>query len=118
MLFIESSYFTKTLPEYINDGSYRGLQERLIAYPTLGQVMPGCGGLRKVRHGNPKRGKGRRGGLRIIYLYFPEMSWIFLLDIYGKDEKEDLNANEKNILARLAGRIKNEARLRSLKRSR
>jgi len=118
MLFIESSHFTKTLPEHLTDEGYRGLQERMIANPALGQVMPGCGGLRKVRHGDPRRGKGRRGGLRIIYLYLPDLSWIFLLDIYGKDEKEDLTANERNVLGRLAGQIKYEARVRFLKRSR
>jgi hypothetical protein len=90
----------------------------LISNPAVGQVIPGCGGLRKVRHGDPRRGKGRRGGLRILYLYLPESSWIFLLDIYDKDEKEDLTVNEKNILAQLVGQIKNEARIRFLKRSR
>ena len=118
MLFIESSHFTKTLLDRLTDEEYRGLQERLISNPTAGDVMPGCGGLRKIRHGDPRRGKGRRGGLRIIYLYLPEISWIFLLDIYGKDEKDDLPANEKQVLARLAAQVKAEARIRLLKRSR
>ncbi len=72
--------------------------------------MPGCGGLRKIRHGDPRRGKDRRGGLRVIYLYLPDLNWIFLLDIYGKDEKDDLAASEKKVLARLANRLKEEAR--------
>lgn len=112
MLFIESSAFTKALPDYIADEDYRELQTRLVLNPSAGQVMPGCGGLRKVRHGDPRRGKGRRGGLRIIYLYLAELNWILLLDIYGKGEKDDLTVEEKKVLARLASRIKEEARTR------
>ena len=118
MLFIESSHFTKTLLERLSDEEYRGLQERLMSNPAAGDVMPGCGGLRKIRHGDPRRGKGRRGGLRVIYLHLPEPSWIFLLDIYGKDEQDDLSAQEKKVLARLAAQVKDEARSRLLKRSR
>jgi hypothetical protein len=113
MLFIESTVFTRSLSNYITDEGYRELQARLILNPSSGQVIPGCGGLRKIRHGDPRRGKGRRGGLRIIYLHVPELNWIFLLDIYGKDEKDDLTAEEKKELARLANRIKQEARARS-----
>jgi mRNA-degrading endonuclease RelE of RelBE toxin-antitoxin system len=113
MLFIESTVFTRSLSNYITDEGYRELQARLILNPPSGQVIPGCGGLRKIRHGDPRRGKGRRGGLRIIYLHVPELNWIFLLDIYGKDEKDDLTAEEKKELARLANRIKEEARARS-----
>ncbi|MBI4529810.1 MAG: hypothetical protein HY695_38925 [Deltaproteobacteria bacterium] len=65
-----------------------------------------------MRHGDPRRGKGRRGGIRIIYLHLPELRWIFLLDIYGKDEKDDLTVEEKKVPAGLAGKIKEEARLR------
>jgi hypothetical protein len=71
--------------------------------------MPGCGGLRKIRLANPRRGKGKRGGARVIYLHVPEVNWIYLLDIYGKDEKEDLSAAEKKILKRLAEEFKQEA---------
>ena len=58
----------------------------------------------------PSKGKGKRGGLRIIYLLVPERDWIFLLDIYGKDEKDDLSGDEKKILAGLATRIKEVAK--------
>ena len=80
--------------------------------PYAGPVMPGCGGLRKIRFRDPGRGNGRRGGLRVVYLYLPEQSWLFLLDVYGKDEKDDLSSQEKTVLARLAARIKEAARSR------
>ncbi|MGH7830586.1 MAG: type II toxin-antitoxin system RelE/ParE family toxin [Candidatus Binatia bacterium] len=75
-------------------------------------MIPGCGGLRKIRFRDPRRGKGRRGGLRIIYVYLPEQEWVFLLDIYGKDEKDDLTGQEKKVLAGLAGRVKEETKKR------
>ena len=71
--------------------------------------MPGCGGLRKVRCGDPSSGKGKRGGLRIIYLYVPEAFRIDLIDVYGKDEKDDLSPHEKKLLARLAAATREEA---------
>ena len=72
--------------------------------------MPGCGGLRKLRFRDSKRGKGTRGGLRVIYLYLAEKNWIFLLDAYGKDEQDDLSSEERKVLAKLAARIKERAK--------
>jgi hypothetical protein len=71
--------------------------------------MPGCGGLRKARIRDARRKKGKRGGARVIYLHVPEVDWIFLLDVYGKDEKEDLTADEKEVLKRLADEFKRSA---------
>ncbi|MBI4488707.1 MAG: type II toxin-antitoxin system RelE/ParE family toxin [Deltaproteobacteria bacterium] len=110
MVFIESSNFTKSIDDYLADECYRELQLSLILNPGAGKVMPGCGGLRKIRFADPRRGKGKRGGLRIIYLFIPEQDWIFLLDIYGKGEKDDLTGEEKKVLARLATRIKEAAK--------
>jgi hypothetical protein len=64
--------------------------------------MPGCGGLRKLRIADPKRGKGKRGGARLIYLHIPLIEHFLLIDIYGKDEQEDLSVGEKKILKQLA----------------
>jgi hypothetical protein len=64
--------------------------------------MPGCGGLRKLRMADPRRGKGKRGGARVIYLHVAEANVIYLMDIYGKDEREDLTADQKKVLKRLA----------------
>ena len=72
--------------------------------------MPGCGGLRKIRAADPKRGKGKRGGARVIYLHVPAAKRFYLLDVYGKDEKADLSANEKKQLRQLAEQLKREAK--------
>jgi len=112
MVFVESSNFTKSISGHITEADYREFQLSLILNPNAGRVMPGCGGLRKVRYIDPRRGKGKRGGLRIIYLFLPEQDWNFLLDIYGKDEKDDLTREEKKVLARLATRIKEAVKVR------
>jgi hypothetical protein len=61
MEFIESPAFTRYLSRYLNDDGYRDLQAKLGATPDLGDVMPGCGGFRKMRWADARRGKGRRG---------------------------------------------------------
>ena len=80
-----------------------------MANPEKGSTMGGCGGLRKVRYADPSRGKGKRGGVRVIYLYTPEAFRIDLIDLYGKDEKEDLAPAEKNMLARFGTAARREA---------
>jgi len=60
--------------------------------------MPGTGGFRKLRWGDPKRGKGRRGGLRIIYYFFVTDQQIWLMTLYDKDEATDLTPKDKRVL--------------------
>ena len=98
MEFIEAPAFTRHLHDYLDDDRYRAIQGKLAAHPDLGAVMPGTGGFRKVRWADPRRGKGRRGGLRIIYFYFETAQQIWLMTLYGKDEASDLTAAEKKTL--------------------
>ncbi len=98
MEFIEAPAFTRHVHEYLDDDRYRALQGALAANPTMGDVMPGSGGFRKMRWADPRRGKGRRGGLRIIYFYFESGQQIWLMALYGKDEASDLTAKEKKAL--------------------
>lgn len=98
MEFIEAPAFTRHVHEYLDDDSYRGLQGQLMANPGLDDVMPGTGGFRKMRWADPRRGKGRRGGLRIIYFYFASEQQIWLMTLYGKDEASDLTPKEKKAL--------------------
>jgi len=86
------------LPSYLSDDEYRRLQEALLANPTAGAVIQGTGGFRKVRWLDPRRGRGTRGGLRIIYFHFPDEEQIWLMTLYGKDEIQDLTATEKRAL--------------------
>lgn len=72
MEFIEAPAFSRYLREYLDDDGYRELQRRLAREPNSGDVIPGAGGFRKVRSTDTRRGKGRRGGLRVIYCYFED----------------------------------------------
>jgi hypothetical protein len=98
VVFIETPAFTRHLPSYLTDDEYRRLQETLVANPEAGAVMPGTGGFRKMRWAAPRRGKGTRGGLRIIYYYFPDDAQLWLMTLYGKDEVRDLTPAEKRAL--------------------
>jgi hypothetical protein len=100
MEFIEAPAFTRYLSEYLDDDEYGELQGRLAANPDAGDLMPQTGGFRKLRWKDPRRGKGRRGGLRIIYFHFAADQVIWLLTLYGKDEAADLTPTEKKALQR------------------
>jgi len=90
--FLESSLFTKDVYRYLTEESYFALQDFLLEYPTEGDLIPGSGGLRKIRW--KVEGRGKRGGARIIYYFANARGHIFLLDIYSKTAKEDLTPDE------------------------
>src|SRR5258708_39051067 len=98
MEFFEAPAFTRHLPDYLNDVDYAKLQAKLAANPELGDLMPGTGGFRKMRWADVRRGKGRRGGLRIIYYHFKSDHQIWLMTAYDKDEASDLSPKEKKAL--------------------
>jgi len=109
MLFIEAPAFTRHLPSYLTDDEYRRLQEALLGNPEAGAMMPGTGGFRKMRWADPRRGKGTRSGLRVIYYHFADEAQIWLMTLYGKDEAKDLTPAEKRAL-RVAVQAEREAR--------
>jgi len=84
--------------DYLNDVSYRALQSALLENPEPGDVMPGTGGFRKVRWEDSRRGKGKRGGLRVVYYFLiaDHQTWFFTL--YDKDKATDLACGEKKAL--------------------
>jgi len=90
--------FTQLLSDYLNDDEYRELELHLARDPEAGDVIQGTGGFRKVRWADRRRGKGRRGGLRVIYFYFEQDRQIWFLTMYGKDEAADLTSKEKRAL--------------------
>ena len=98
MEFFETPPFTRHVSDYLTDDEYRELQTKLAKNPELGDVIPGTGGFRKLRWRDPRRGKGRRGGLRIIYYHFPTEAQLWLMTLYDKDEAADLTPKEKKAL--------------------
>jgi mRNA-degrading endonuclease RelE of RelBE toxin-antitoxin system len=107
--FIEFPGFTQYWRQYFSDDSdYSAFQGVLAKTPQSGDAMPGCGGLRKVRWADARRGKGKRGGLRVVYQIIPQVQVIVLVEVYDKDEADDLTAEEKKHLARLAKATESE----------
>ena len=98
LVFFETPLFTRLLADYLNDESYQALQRMLLENPELGDVIPGTGGFRKVRWEDSRRGKGKRGGLRVIYYYLTADRQIKVFTLYDKDEATDLTSGEKKAL--------------------
>ena len=88
-------------------GSEReALRMHLAENPEIHDVIPGMGGMRKARWTQEGRGKGKRGGVRIVYFHAPSANAAVLLDIYSKNEREDLNNAEKKALRQTVKEIK------------
>ncbi len=96
--FVELPAFERYRPDYLDDDSFRTLQLVLMENPTAGVVIPDTGGLRKLRFGDTRRGKGRRGGLRVIYYWWVEGTQFWLFSLYDKDEAIDLTPAERKLL--------------------
>ena len=106
--FSEAPPFEKARENHLNDRDYRLLQLHLALKADAGDVMPGCGGLRKLRWSATGSDKGKRGGLRIIYLFVPEIRWFHLFTVYDKTRKSDLTPDECKTLSRIVAIFREE----------
>ncbi|HXH06568.1 MAG TPA: hypothetical protein VNI83_08255 [Vicinamibacterales bacterium] len=95
MRFVETPVFTASLHRHLDDDQYRRLQIALMLRPEQGRVIPGSGGLRKVRWGTGRFGK--RGGLRVIYYWAPAETTFYM----SKREQQDLTPAQIRVLGRL-----------------
>jgi hypothetical protein len=111
-IFVELTPFRSVLSSYLTDEQYRDLQSELMQNPEKGDVIKHTGGLRKARFGDPRRQKGKRGGLRVIYHYWATGAQFWMFLIYGKDEMNDLSMAEAK---ELAGLLRREVELRTMK---
>ncbi|MCC6501035.1 MAG: type II toxin-antitoxin system RelE/ParE family toxin [Anaerolineales bacterium] len=102
MEFIEGTAFTKHVYDYLSEDEYFGLQSFLLQYPESGKIVRGSGGVRKVRWA--MSGKGKSGGVRIIYYFKKRDDEIWLLTIYSKNEVENIPAH---VLRQIAKEIEN-----------
>lgn len=102
MLIVETPVFTKRVLEILSDDEYRELQYFLSEHPDAGDVIPGSHGLRKLRW--TVSGRGKRGGMRIIYYWLKPRDTILMLFVFKKNERSDLSKDQLKILRSIAAK--------------
>jgi mRNA-degrading endonuclease RelE of RelBE toxin-antitoxin system len=99
MVIIETSVFTRQVQKLLDDETYREFQIALAERPDMGAVTKGSGGLRKVRWA--AQGRGKRGGVRVIYYWAVEQERLLMLLMYPKSERDDLTREQLKILRKI-----------------
>jgi hypothetical protein len=99
MRFLETPVFTKAIDAILDADQFCALQTALLLRPNVGPIIPGSGGLRKMRWSRP--GAGKRGGLRVIYHWDMVSETFYLLYVYPKSAREDLTPKQLHVLSRL-----------------
>ena len=92
VVFVETPIFNRRVQEYLDDDEYAEMQAFLLRRPDAGSIIKGSGGIRKLRWAGS--GRGKRGGLRVIYYWWVAKDRISLLLVYPKNEQDDLTANQ------------------------
>jgi len=99
MVLIETPIFTRRIQTILSGEEYRLLQSQLVQKPDAGKVIPGSGGLRKLRWS--AGGHGKRGGIRVIYYWFVSPEVVLMLLAYPKNEQDDLTPNQLKQLKKI-----------------
>ena len=106
----ETPTFSRQADKLFNEDEKRELIDYLAEYPLAGDEIPGTGGVRKMRFG--ASGRGKRGGVRVIYFFGGEGVPIYALLAYSKSDKTDLNPGERRAVAALVAAIKLQGKQR------
>jgi len=104
VVFIETAIFTRQLSEVLTDDQYAALQGMLMARPDLGVLIRGGSGIRKIRWA--ATGRGKSGGVRVVYFWRVAEAQIILLTIYAKNEQTNLTPAQVKQLARYVEALK------------
>ena len=99
VVIVETRAFTARIDDLLSGDDYRALEAHLVRNPASGDVIPGSGGLRKIRWGS--KGRGKRGGCRVIYFWHPVSGRLLMLFAFSKSERADLDAAQKKLLRRV-----------------
>lgn len=97
-LFVEMKPFTDAVIRHGLEDDVRRLEDHLRRNPTAGTLDPGACGLRKIRMGDEARGRGKRSGARVHYLYIPHRQTIYFFSVYLKSEQKTLTPEQKKML--------------------
>ena len=99
--FVESSLFTASLRQFRDDRILESIQNDLVQDPMRWPVIRGTNGARKGRVADPQSARGKSGGFRYLYVYFPNRGRIHLLFMFAKHEQANLSAAQKKVIARM-----------------
>lgn len=88
LTFIETKLFTRLVQNYFTDDEYAELQNSIVAHPEAGDLIRGSGGVRKLRWG--LAGRGKRGGVRVIYYLRLQQGQVWMLTLYAKNEADSI----------------------------
>lgn len=100
--FIETRVFTRAWEDLrLTDDDLFALQLIVMSDPKVSPVIPGTGGLRKLRFAPPEWQRGKRGALRVCYVYFEEFHIVLLVIVYSKSEQDDLSDQQKRVIKKL-----------------
>jgi hypothetical protein len=97
-VFAELPAFERYRQRYLDDAAFADLQLLLMKNPIAGDIIEGTGSLRKPRVADPRRRKGKRGGLRVIYCWWDSGSQFWLFTLYDKNEMADLTPQQRRAL--------------------
>ncbi len=97
-VFVELPAFERRRADYLDDDAFRELENLLMKHPEAGDLVPDTGGLRKLRFADARRGKGKRGGLRVIYYWWNAGFQFWLFTLFDKNEMADLTPQQRKAL--------------------
>lgn len=105
--FVEIGTFTEDWSDLgLDDDDLWELEDRIAREPTRAPVVPGGGGVRKIRVGDSASGKGKSGGSRVLYAFLADFGTVLLIAAWPKSEREDLEPGDYRAISRAIARIR------------
>lgn len=104
---VEHSHYVRKAQKLLTEGQMKEIVDIVSMEPDIGEVLTGTAGIRKFRYAG-NEGRGKSGGVRIIYLAVTKKGVVHLVDIFGKNEKANLTKAERNEMAKVVKLIKGE----------
>ncbi len=104
--FVDVASFTEDWADLkLGDDELRALEDDIARNPTRAPVVPGGGGVRKIRRPDPTSGKGKSGGYRVLYAFLPAYGTVLLIAAWPKSEREDLEPDDYKAIGKIIARI-------------
>jgi len=107
VVVVETSIFLRQVEKIWSDEERAALVDHVARNPEAGNIIPGTGGVRKMRWG--RSGSGKRGGARVIYFYHDTERPLYLLLAYAKAQASDMSADEKKAVTAIAAALKGKS---------